>query len=194
MPDERVPDADPRVDAAAEGAAALDRGAVVTLRRDVRLWQAALWPGGFAEGSARLGAALRLSLPAPGASAIGAAGRLFRAAPLVWGLLDPPREPDDGPPAALRGIDPEAGAVAELGPGLARLTVEGPAGAELLARAIPLDLRPAAFGPGALARTGWRGAEVTLLRPEAGGFVLLVPLSLAEDMAALLRRHARQFA
>ena len=193
MPDDRASDTEPRTGGAEDGAAALVRGAAVTLRRDVRLWQATLWPAGFAEGSARLSAALRLALPAPGGSAVGAAGRLFRAAPLVWALLDPPREPDEGPPAALRGIGPEAGAVAELGPGLARLAVEGPAAAELLARAVSLDLRPAAFGPGAVARTGWRGAEVTLLRPETGGFVLLVPLSQAEDMAALLRRHARQF-
>ena len=167
--------------------------ATVTLHREVRLWQVALWPEVFAAASARLGAALRLPLPAPGSSAAGPSGRLWRAAPLVWRLLDPPAEEGGGAPAALRGIGPEAGAVAELGPGLARLEIAGPAAPDLLARAVSLDLRPSAFPPGAVATTGWRRAEVVLLRPEAGPWTLLVPLSFDEDFAEVLHRHARQF-
>ncbi|HKK34976.1 MAG TPA: hypothetical protein VJ994_01635 [Paracoccaceae bacterium] len=171
----------------ADGAAP---GARLTLERGVRLWRATLWPESWQETTAAIGWALGVTPPAPGASVAGAFGRLWRPEPLVWAMLD---APGDGPPRAFAGIGPETGAVAETGPGVARLAVRGAHAAELLARAVTLDLRPAAFPPGAVATTGWRDAAVTVIRPENGGLDLLTPLSFAEDFAAVLARHARQF-
>lgn len=171
-------------------AEAASPGARLTLERGVSLWRATLWPESWQETTAAIGWALGVTPPAPGMSVTGTFGRLWRPEPLVWAMLD---APEDGPPRAFAGIGTEAGAVAETGPGVARLAVRGAEAAELLARAVTLDLRPAAFPPGAVATTGWRDAVVTVIRPEAGGLDLLAPLSFGEDFAALLARHARQF-
>lgn len=166
-------------------------GVSLALARDVTLWQAEVWPDRFAAASGALATALGVALPPPGRSVAGGFGRLWRAAPLVWRLLDTPGE---GPPPAFAGIGPETGAVAELGPGLARLTVAGIRAPELLARAVTLDLRPAAFPLGAVATTGWREATVTLLRAERMRWDLLAPLSHGDDALAALEVSARQFA
>ena len=168
--------------------AAETAGVSLTLARDVRLWRATLWPEVWRDASAAILGELGVAAPAPGASVAGPFGRLWRPAPTVWALLDPPGE---GPPRAFETVGPLRGAVAELGPGLARVTLTGARAAELLARVVTLDLRARSFAPGGVRVTGWRETDVTLIRPEAGGWELLVPLSFAEDAEAMLRRLAR---
>ncbi|MEM1313270.1 MAG: hypothetical protein AAGI51_01865, partial [Pseudomonadota bacterium] len=136
--------------------------------------------------AAALCAALRLPAPAPGRRASRPGVALARMGPTTFWLFDGPQG------AAAPAVGPEDGAAAEIGPGLALLSVRGPDAAALLARALPLDLRPQAFPADAIAATGWRHATVTAMR-EPGGFDLLVPLSLCQDLAEILRQHARQF-
>ncbi|SFH91435.1 hypothetical protein [Albimonas pacifica] len=128
----------------------------------------------------RLAEALGAPLPPPGRAAAGEGGLLWRAAPRSWRWL--------GEGAAPFHAWPEAATV-ELGPGLSRIALRGPLAREVAARAVALDLREAAFPPGAVATTVHRGATVTLLRG-AEGWDLLVPRSLGEDFAARLAEIA----
>ena len=122
--------------------------------------------------------------PPPGRLASGEGGRLWRAAPRSWRWLGEGAAPFDAWPEA---------AVVELGPGLARIALRGPAARTLASRAATLDLREAAFPPGAVATTVHRQATVTLMR-EADGYDLLVPRSLAEDFAERLAGIAERLA
>ena len=152
-----------------------------------RLRRIAFWPDRFAGASAALCAELRIAVPAPGRVVEEPALALARVAPTVLWLFDGPR----GEAAPF--VAPDDGALAEIGPGLAVLRVEGQDAVPLLARALPLDLRPQAFPSDAVASTAWRHASVTVLR-RADGFDLLIPLSFSEDLLQVLRHHARQFA
>ncbi|MEC9432642.1 MAG: hypothetical protein VYD87_07030 [Pseudomonadota bacterium] len=152
------------------------------------LWEAEVWRG---PDGARLCKAFEAPAPAPGEWVEAASGaRLWRRAPLVWRVWTG-ADPAAPPPAPLAELDAEAGAAAEIGAGLARLRIAGDwqAVAALLARLVPLDLRPAAFPEGAVAVTGWRHVPLTLLR-EPGAAALLVPLSLAPALETQARRVA----
>ncbi|MEM6441516.1 MAG: hypothetical protein AAF763_17695 [Pseudomonadota bacterium] len=164
-------------------------GVRIARRPGPRLRRIAFWPDRFARAAAALCAELRVAMPAPGrlVSAPGARLQLARLAPTTLWLFDGP----DGDAAPF--VAPEDGALSEIGPGLATLRLDGPRAADLLARAVPLDLRPAAFPADAIAAAGWRHAQVALRRAP-DGFDLLVPLSFADDLEEVLRRHARQFA
>ncbi|MEO0681003.1 MAG: hypothetical protein AAF192_11380 [Pseudomonadota bacterium] len=168
-----------------DGAPEGPRGVTLALGPAPEVRRIAFWPDRYAAAAARLCAELRAPLPAPGRITEAAAGRLARIAPLVLWRLDAPAE------EAIF-VPPEDGAAAEVGPGLARLSLRGPDAAALLARAVSLDLRPDAFGRDAIAQTAWRHASVTLMRAD-DGFDLLLPLSFAEDALTVLQKHAVQF-
>jgi sarcosine oxidase subunit gamma len=150
------------------------------------LWQAEFWPARAKDGAARIAEALGGTPPAPGASLSAGGARLWRAGPVIWRLMGA----EGAPPDALAWIGPEDGAVAEIGPGWDRLEIRGPAARELMARAVTLDLREAAFPEGSVAATGHRHVAVTVIRPEGGGYDLLVPRSHGKSFAEALARQA----
>ncbi|WP_339949432.1 hypothetical protein [uncultured Albimonas sp.] len=160
----------------------------VALRPCPACWQASV-PAALAATAPRLLAeALGAPPPAPGATLSTPEGLLWRAAPRAWRLLGE----GHGAPAPAALALPGA-ALTDLGPGLSILSLRGPLAGDLAARAVPLDLRAAAFPPGAVAATVHRHAGVTLFRRE-GGFDLLVPRSLGADFAARLERIAGMLA
>lgn len=88
-----------------------------------------------------------------------------------------------------------AAAVTDQSDGWAGLRLTGPAAAEVLARLVPLDLRPAAFPEGSAVRTVLNHMPLCLMRA-AEGFELLVFRSMArtavhEVAAAMARVAAR---
>jgi sarcosine oxidase subunit gamma len=135
----------------------------------VPLWWIAPFPGGEAALSRALEAACGVPFPAPGETARSGDTEI-RWAGRAQALLI-------GPEAA----DPQlAGhaAVTDVSDVYARLALIGPATAPVLARLIPLDLRPARFPAGRTARTllGHMTAQVTAT-PQ--GIELLVMRSFA---------------
>jgi len=131
-------------------------------------------------------AALGLGFPAPGTSAAAGTARILWAG---RGL------------AFLVGADPPAGLA-----GLAALTgqtdawavmaLSGPAHAAVLARLVPLDLRPAAFAPGATARSTLVHCPVLLCRRDAATLEIWAMRSMAasavhETQAAMRALAAR---
>ena len=106
--------------------------------------------------------------------------------------------PDGDPrPAQLRdAIEPETGCVTGLGHSHTRVRVEGPAARRLLARDIAVDLDPAAFATGRIARTALHHVPVTLQCIEAGGsgtFDLYLPRTLAPATWEYLLELARTY-
>lgn len=175
----RLPGSGAQAEPAAHGVK-LSRGPAPRVRR------IAFWPDRCSAAARRLCAELRAPLPAPGRwTRADAGGRLARMSPTVFWRLEAPEDEVADPP-------PEDGAATEIGDGLASLQVRGPDDAALLARALPLDLRPSAFPRDAIAQTSWRHAQATVLRNETG-FELWLPLSFFEDAQAVLSRHAVQF-
>lgn len=154
-------------------------------RRDLSLQQAAAWPVTAADAATALGAALGVEPPAPGHCAEGRRGTLARIGPLKWWLID-------ARPVAL---DPALGAVLDLSHEQVAIRVSGPDAVALLTRIVAIDLRDAAFAPGAFAATG--GHHMILKLRRLGGaepsYELFVMRSLARDMWQLLLEHARQF-
>lgn len=88
-------------------------------------------------------APLGLAFPAPGQALAGAAG-----ARILWAGRGTAFLIGAAPPPALAGI----AAVTDQSDGWAGLRLEGPDHAAVLARLVPLDLRPAAFPAGRAAR------------------------------------------
>lgn len=69
-------------------------------------------------------------------------------------------------------------AVIDLTDGWVGMTLAGAAAVEVLARLVPMDLRPATFGEGATARTLLNHVPALILR-RGGDFEILVPASYA---------------
>ncbi|GGL72893.1 sarcosine oxidase subunit gamma [Wenxinia marina] len=88
----------------------------------------------------------------------------------------------------------DTAALTDLTDAEAAARLEGPAAEAVLARLVPLDLRPSAFPEGATARTllGHMTATVTRLGPEA--FELRVMRSMAGTLVHDLRRAMRHAA
>lgn len=86
--------------------------------------------------------------------------------------------------AFLCGADPGeldgAAALSDQSDGWAVLRLEGPRAAEVLARLVPVDLRPGSFAPGHVARTGLGHIATILHRTPAGAFEIWVFRSMAE--------------
>lgn len=129
------------------------------------------WPGGVAPVSTALQAAVGLGFPVPGSTAVAGAARI------VWAGMDL---------AFLIGAEapdlPDA-AVTDQSDGWVSLTLTGPGAEAVLARLVPLDLRPAAFGEGAAAKTLLNHMPLLIWR-QAKGFALLTFRSMARTAVA----------
>jgi heterotetrameric sarcosine oxidase gamma subunit len=150
------------------------------------LWLIAAWPDRLAEtGAAAAKAAGVDAAPGPGASATGKGGTLLRAEPLKWLLVS---EDEIARPA----LDAADGTVLELSHARTAIHVSGPKALDLMARMVPLDLRPAAFPEGSVANTGLHHVGVTILARD-GGFDILVLRSFGLTVWETLVESAAQF-
>lgn len=93
-------------------------------------------------------------------------------------------------PAAIHRI----AAVTAQGDGIAALRVEGEAAVDVLARLVPVDLRPARFPPGTTVRTfvGHMAAQVTCLGPDL--FEIMVMRSMGHTLVHEIRATAAMVA
>jgi heterotetrameric sarcosine oxidase gamma subunit len=156
-------------------------GSTLAALPSVARWAVAPFAGREAAVAAALGAALPpcAATPCP-------AGRVLWAGDRLWLV--------EGEAPAL---DPADAAVVEASDAFAGLVLTGPAARDVLARLVPLDLDPAAFPPGAVARTLLRHLPLVLVAA-SDGFELLVPRSsagtavrdLARAMTAVAGRAA----
>jgi len=112
---------------------------------------------------------LGLDFPAPGTVETGAGG-----ARLVWAGRELAFLIGATAPAM-----PEVALVSDQSDGWAGLRLTGAAAAEVLARLCPLDLNPAVFPPGRVARAPLQHMAAVILR-EDEGFAILVFRSMAE--------------
>ncbi|MEM1385050.1 MAG: sarcosine oxidase subunit gamma [Pseudomonadota bacterium] len=135
------------------------------------LWLLAAWPDRLAEvgaAIARLGGVK--AVPGPGRFSAGPKGTaVIRVEPLKWLLLSPVA-------IAAPTLDPSLGTVLDLSHARTCIRIAGDARADLMARLVPLDLRPEAFPKGSVASSGVEGVGVTLLSHDAY-FDMLVPRS-----------------
>ena len=123
--------------------------------------------------------------PGPGASATGPGGTLLRIEPLKWLLIS---EDEIDAPA----LDAADGTVLELSHARTVIHVSGPKALDLMARMVPLDLRPATFPEGSVASTGLHHMGVTILARD-GGFDILVLRSFGLALWETLVDSASQF-
>lgn len=131
------------------------------------LWQFSAWPQTLAEVGAVAAAAAGLAAaPGPGRAGFGARGTLLRTEPMKWQWLA-----EEAVPAPV--LAPELGTVLDLGHARTRVHVAGPAAADLMARLVPLDLRPARAPEGTVASSLMHHLGVTVL-VRAGGYDLMV--------------------
>lgn len=99
-----------------------------------------------------------------------------------------------GDPAALAGL----AALSDQSDGWARMRLAGPDAEAVLARLVPLDLRPTVFPEGQVARTGLNHTMAILLRSGGQSFDIMVFRSMAasavhelgQAMAAVAARAA----
>lgn len=142
------------------------------------VWSVAPFAGKSAEVGKVLESALGLPFPAPGTSHFGKGARTLwtgRGRALVIGA---------DLPAGLGAL----AAVTDQTDAAAVVLMEGAGTEAVLARLVPVDLRPAAFGPGRTARTlvGHMQAQVT--RDPAGGIEIMVMRSMAGTLVHDLSR------
>ena len=150
------------------------------------LWLIGAWPERLAEtGVVAAKAADVVAAPGPGASATGPGGTLLRIEPLKWLLIS---EDDIDAPA----LDAADGTVLELSHARTVIHVSGSRALDLMARMVPLDLRPAAFPDGSVANTGLHHMGVTILARD-GGFDILVLRSFGLALWETLVDSAAQF-
>jgi len=163
-------------------------GPTITLteRPITSVWLIAGWPDRLAAaGKAAAKAAGVPAAPGPGASATGPGGTLLRTEPLKWLLVG---EGDIPRPA----LDEADGAVLELGHARTVIHVAGPRAAELMARMVPVDLRPAKFAEGAVASTTLHHLGVTIMA-RADGYDIFVLRSFGLAVWEHLVDAAAQF-
>jgi sarcosine oxidase subunit gamma len=157
-------------------------GATLAALPQAALWIVAPYRGRAEAAAAALGAAW----PAPGRSVAVAGGRL------VWSGLDQALLIGAGPEGIAGRLAGLAAAV-DVSDGWAGLALAGPAAADVLARLVPLDLAPAAFPPGAAARSQLRHVAC-LIEAVAEGYEIRVARSVAttavHDLAAAMRAVA----
>jgi sarcosine oxidase subunit gamma len=99
--------------------------------------------------------------------------------------------PPEAVPEALARLEADlAGShalVADVSDMRAAFVVEGPGARDVLAKAVPIDLRPAAFGPGAFRRTRLAQVAAAVACIRAGRFEVLVFRSVAAYAEGVLR-------
>ncbi len=129
--------------------------------------------GKESEVSAILKRQIGAAFPEPGQAAEGSSGRaIWMGLNLAFAEL-----PEAGAANLMAALSPHA-AVTDQSDAWAALSLTGPHARAVLARLIPLDLDPATFAPGRVARTQLRHMMCALLATE-GGFRLLVMRSFA---------------
>jgi sarcosine oxidase subunit gamma len=129
--------------------------------------------GQEAEVSAILKRHIGAAFPEPGQVAEGSSGRvIWMGLNLAFAEL-----PEAGAADLMAALSPHA-AVTDQSDAWAALSLTGPHARAVLARLVPLDLDPATFPPGRVARTQFRHMMCALLATE-GGFRLLVMRSFA---------------
>jgi sarcosine oxidase subunit gamma len=149
-------------------------------------WLIAAWPERLLEAGAAAAVAAGVeAAPGPGRSATGAGGTLLRTEPLKWLLIS---EADIPAPAH----DEADGTVVELSHARTVIHVAGPKALDLMARMVPLDLRPQAFPEGAVASTGMHQIGVTVLARD-GGYDILALRSFGLAAWEILIESAAQF-
>lgn len=155
-------------------------------RRLASIWLVAAWPGRLGQAGAAVARAAGIeAAPGPGASATGAVGTCLRIEPLKWLLLG---EREIARPV----LDAADGTVLELGHARTVIHVSGRRAAELMARMVPLDLRPAKFPEGSVASSALHHVGVAVLA-RGGGFDVLVPRSFGLAVWEVLVESAAQF-
>jgi sarcosine oxidase subunit gamma len=148
-------------------------GAMLGAGAEGALVSVAPFRGQESEVSAILERHVGAALPDPGQIAEGTSGRaIWMGLGLTFAEL-----PEPGAPDLMAALAPHA-AVTDQSDAWAALTLTGPHARAVLARLIPLDLDPAAFPLGHVARTQLRHMMCALLATE-GGFRLLVLRSFA---------------
>ena len=150
------------------------------------LWLIAAWPERLAEtGAAAAQAAGVEAAPGPGRSATGKGGTLLRIESLKWLLASEKT-------ISLPALEASDGTVLNLDHARTVIHVSGPNALDLMARMVPLDLRPAAFPEGSVASTGLHHVGVTILARD-GGFDLMVLRSFGLSVWEILAESAAQF-
>lgn len=118
------------------------------------------------------------------------------------GLPDPLRSTQSGPvrclwfgqgQGLLAGVEPDPGlaehaAVVDVSDGWAGAELSGAGAVDVLARLVPVDLRPAAFPPGHSLRSLLREVPVSVTRLDADRLLLLMPRSMVASAVEDLRR------
>ncbi len=161
-------------------------GVRLSERRPESIWLIAAWPDRLeAAGTAAARAAGVERAPGPGASAAGEGGTLMRVEPLKWLLVSEREIPRPEVPA-------DDGSVLELGHARAVIRVAGPRAGDLMARMVPLDLRPAHFPEGSVASSVLHHQGVTILARD-GGYEVLALRSLGLAVWEALVEAAAQF-
>jgi heterotetrameric sarcosine oxidase gamma subunit len=149
-------------------------------------WLIAAWPQRLAAtGAAAAIAAGVATAPGPGASATGPGGTLLRIEPLKWLLIGAHE-------TAHPALDAADGTVLELSHARTVIHVSGPKVLDLMARMVPLDLRPASFPEGSVTNTALHHLGVTILARD-GGFDILVLRSFGLAIWEILIDSAAQF-
>ncbi|MEM0923010.1 MAG: sarcosine oxidase subunit gamma [Pseudomonadota bacterium] len=125
------------------------------------IWQITAWPDRLAEAGAAAAMACGAdAAPGPLTAVDGAKGELLRIDPVRWLWVGETAQtaPDIG----------GAGTVLDLSHARTVIRITGARAPDLMARMVPLDLRPTAFGPGRVATSGIHHVAVTLQGRENG--------------------------
>lgn len=153
----------------------------------------AVVPGGMASVAARLGcgdaARSRLALPPPGRWADLDAMRAVWSGPDRW-LLSAERDVE----AELRQLLGQTASVSDQTDARCVIRVSGPRAREALAKGVPLDLHPRAFGVGDAATTLAAHVSVQIWQLDDGpSYDLAVARGYAADFTAFLLHAAAEF-
>lgn len=158
-------------------------GIVLTLLRDLTLFQVAAWPDTLGEAGEEVRSAAGVdAMPGPGTSATAGRNSVLRIEPLKWWIIG----------AEAPALASTIGATLDLSHSRTRVRVSGPDAAALLNRFLPLDLRESAFPEGAVASSALHHVGVTLWR-NADGYELFIPRGFALSCWEVLEESARQF-
>lgn len=150
------------------------------------LWQVSAWPDRLEQaGRAVARAAGTAAAPGPGTAAFGSAATLLRVEPLKWWLVA-------GTEIARPALDAADGTLLDLSHARTAIRIEGARAVDVMARLLPIDLRPEAFPEGAVASSGLHHVGVTVLA-RGGGFDMFVPQTFALSLFEHVTHIAAQF-
>ena len=149
------------------------------VQADLPLYSLSIPLGGDAAFEAALASSFGLSRPAPGQFTESDAFRLCGLAQDQFFLtaLDP-QTPDD---AALKGKLGDSAYVTDQSDSWVTLQLNGELAFAAMERICPINLAPAAFPPGSLARTSMEHLSAIVMAENDGSLTLLSPLSSAES-------------